>query len=512
MASSEKIEIKLLPDECWWGGVVRHGDQMPFDANTNYRAELGANLWGNQGCPLLVSSKGRYIWSEEPYSFEFDTGVLTLEDILGEIEQGDGHENLRGAYLAACGKFFPPSGKIPPERSFIVPQYNAWIDMLYYPTQEKVLSYAQAILDAGMPPGVLIIDDWWYKHPSVWRFDREAFPEPREMIDSLHEQGFLVMLWVNDFAGTDMQEFMTLRDKGFLFSDEDGQPIIRKWWNGYSALVDLSNPDAFAWVQDQLDVLVDEYGIDGFKFDSGDVWTYRFVERSYAPRTINGHAEDFCRLGLKYDLSEFRGCWKMGGLHFIQRVRDKHHRWDEGGMADVIPTSLAQGLVGYPYTCPDMVGGGEDTSFTDPDFQFDQELFVRWAQCSTFFPIIQYSNLPDRVLDKEHLAYCMEMIELRKKIGPEVLELAKHAAKTGEPIMRNMAYNFPDEGMERILDQYMLGDKYLIAPVMVKGAVTKKVKFPAGTWKGDDGHAVDGPCELEVPAPLSRLPWYTRME
>ena len=28
------------------------------------------------------------------------------------------------------------------------------------------------------------------------------------------------------------------------------------------------------------------------------------------------------------------------------------------GFADLICTAVAQGLVGYPYTCPDMVGGG----------------------------------------------------------------------------------------------------------------------------------------------------------
>jgi alpha-glucosidase (family GH31 glycosyl hydrolase) len=139
-------------------------------------------------------------------------------------------------------------------------------------------------------------------------------------------------------------------------------------------------------------------------------------------------------------------------------------------------------------------------------------LFVRWAQSGTFFPVIQYSLLPNRVLDKEHLRLCMDMIELRKRMGPELLTLAQDAARTGEPIMRYMAYNFPEAGLEEALDQFMLGEKFLIAPVLQKGQTRRLVRFPSGKWKGDDGSVVQGPVEQEVDAPLARLPWYTRLD
>ncbi len=511
MARDERIEIELLADECWWGGVARHGDQMPFTARSEYRTELGADLLGNQGCPLLVSSAGRYVWSEEPFSFEFKGGLLTIEEALGRIERGQGNGDLRGAYLAAARKFFPPSGKTPTELSFRAPQYNPWIEMLRHPTQEKVSNYARAILDAGMPPGVLIIDDWWYRSNCTWRWDREAFPHPERMVCGLHEQGFLVVLWISHFVTPDTQNFLDLRDWGYLLHDGEGEPIIEKWWNGYGGIVDLSHPDAFAWFQGELDKLVADYGIDGFKFDGGDPHFFQGNFKSHSPHTPNDFCEDFARIGLKYPLSEYRACWKLGGQHLIQRVRDKHHRWGEKGMVDLIPTALAQGLLGYAYSCPDMVGGGEDTSFTDPSFRFDQELFVRWAQCSAFFPVIQYSILPSRVLDDEHLSLVMAMLELRQRMSGEILELARHAAATGEPMMRHMEYVFGGEGLDGVLDQYMLGDKYLIAPVLAKGAVSRTIRFPSGRWVGDDGSEVTGPCEAEVPAPLSRLPWYTRI-
>ena len=58
------------------------------------------------------------------------------------------------------------------------------------------------------------------------------------------------------------------RDKHFLIETPEGKPRILEWWNGYSAALDLTNPDAMKWLKDQLDVLMD-MGVDGFKLDAG---------------------------------------------------------------------------------------------------------------------------------------------------------------------------------------------------------------------------------------------------
>jgi hypothetical protein len=190
-----------------------------------------------------------------------------------------------------------------------------------------------------------------------------------------------------------------------------------------------------------------------------DPWQYGHVKKSFAQRNANGHCMDFVRLGMKYDLAEFRACWKYGRQHLMQRVRDKRHSWGDGGFADIMPSSLAQ----------------------------------------------------SRVLQGEALKLVSQMVDLRMKLGPEILDLARHSAKTGEPMMRYMAYAFPGEGLETVMDQYMLGEKYMVTPVMTKGATSRSVKFPRGTWRSDDGGTVTGPCEMEVQAPLSKLPWYTRV-
>ncbi|TDL64738.1 hypothetical protein E2R56_25570 [Rhodococcus qingshengii] len=83
-------------------------------------------------------------------------------------------------------------------------------------------------------------------------------------------------------------------------------------------------------------------------------------------------------------------------------------------------------------------------------------------------------------------------------------------ASTGDPIIRHMEYSFPHQGFAKTVDQFMLGDDELVAPVVVKGLREKTIRFPAGTWQRDDGSIVEGPCTKTINVPLSRLPWYRK--
>ncbi len=512
---TRKLELELMKEEYWWGGATSDGVNAPFGGGPCSR-DL-QDLFYNQGVPLLISNKGRFIWCDSPFTFTFKNGRLVVESSSTDIESGEGHGNLREVFKFTSGKFFPPSGRYPDELAFLAPQYNTWIEMFYGPGQEKVIRYAQAILGQGMPPGILIIDDNWMKDYGDWNFSKEKFPEPKGMVEDLHALGFKVMLWVCPYISPDSAVFRKLEKEGLLLLSRDGTPAIRKWWNGYSAVIDYTDEKAVKWFTSQLDSLVENYKIDGFKFDAGDPsgldasdWLKDYTWRNLAYQ--NYDTEAYGKIGLGYDLSEYRACWKCGGTHLIQRQKDKRPVWVGNGLDSLIPNGLLQGLVGYPFNCPDMVGGGMEGDMSSPDFKFDQELFVRFLQCSAFFPILQFSVAPWRVLDKKHLAYCLDIVHLRQKFAKDIVNIARCAAETGEPIIRHMEYQFPGRGYERVDQQFMLGDKILVAPVVEKGASRKRIVFPEGIWSGDDGSIVKGPVEKEVDAPLSRLPYFIRRD
>lgn len=524
--SSEKsyrLSLTLEEDERWWIGVITDSHLFPLDGGSEYAFNFYGDTRGNQGQPLLISSKGRYIWNEEPFDFRFENGTLTASCELADFETGQAGSNLKEVYQHCSRQFFPPSGDIPAEELFTLPQFNTWIEFTYYQNQEGILEYARGIVDHGFDPGVLMIDEGWFKRYGNWDFDRESFPDPKAMMKELKELGFRVILWICPYYSPDgvfwTEQFQDYSRKGdtiwIVNAENPSVPAVMLWWDGFSNVIDLSNPKGYKWFKRQLDFLVNEYGIDGFKFDGGDANHYsdtRFLTetRSYKQDiTPNEHSELFVRMGLEYPFNEYRASWKMGGQAIAMRLRDKAHNWED--LAKLVPGSINQGLMGYPYTCPDLIGGGEYLSFSNLE-KVDQELIVRAAQCHALMPMMQFSVAPWRVLSRENLEICVEMADLHVRLGDEIIALARTAASTGEPIIRSMEYAFPGNGYVDITDQFLLGGNILVAPVIEKGAASRKIIFPQGTWEGDDGSVVQGPATLDVPAPIERLPWYRKID
>ena len=106
-------------------------------------------------------------------------------------------------------------------------------------------------------------------------FAQTYFPGPEDMVRQLHAWGCPVMLWLVPFVSPDSDTFRDLRERGLLVRDADGAPAIRLWWNGYSAVLDATNPEAVSWLHGERDALVDVDGADGFRFDAGDIYNYR---------------------------------------------------------------------------------------------------------------------------------------------------------------------------------------------------------------------------------------------
>ena len=512
--------VEMLPGECWWGAfdnpsawkITEAGGSyaFPMDSTMTFEADFRGETYSNNCVPFLVSSKGRYIWSDGPFKVSFQEGTITFEE-TESIELVEAGGTLREAYLAASAAHFPPSGVIPPEAFIAAPQYNTWIELTYNQNQADILRYAKAIVANRFPTNaVFMIDDNWQKYYGNFEFKPDRFPDPKGMIAQLHRMGFKVMFWLCPYVSPDCPEYRELEKKGaFVLDPVEDRPAIVRWWNGYSAMLDMSNPVACEWLSGKLKEMQAKYGVDGFKFDAGDAANYSPEKirvhdgKSYGP----AHTELWCRFGMDFPYNELRASWKLAGQPVVMRLCDKKYAWEAVGT--LVPAMINASMEGHIYVCPDMIGGGEFTSFLDLDpSEIDQEQIVRSCQIHAVMPMMQFSVAPWRILSKENLEICRKAAWLHAKMGPYLLEQARKGSESGEPIVRPMDYAFPGEGFEGCADQYMLGEKYLVAPMQTPGT-QRTVKLPQGSWQDETGRVYEGGRTYTIEVPLDRIPIFT---
>ena len=530
-ANTKTLEIES--GENWWGAANFFGTNMPFTAKTNLKIDLKKRNYSNQCASLMLSDHGRVMWSDTQSTIAIRDSSITMDADSPVVVETAAEKTLAGAYRHAMRKWFAPSGRSPDPLFFTAPQLNTWIELTYHQNQKDILAYAKSMIDHDIPPGVIMIDDTWQAGYGDWRFEPRRFPDPKAMMDELHAMGYKVMLWMCPYVGMDIPAFRRIAwgsnpddvkgyptKGGFLNElapnvagegqyDIKNRPKACGWWNGYSAFLDFSHPNANAWFTETLDGLVRDYEVDGFKLDGADLGAYDLSDRRASnPNATSGSLNNgFCSYALKYPFCEVRNVWRMQQLPVVVRLHDKPHKWE--ALHRIVADMIGAGLIGQPFICPDMVGGGEWTTFI-PGSPFDPELFIRSAQIHALCPMMQISASPWRVLDKRHQAIFSGVVALRQKFAPKFAALAKKAGEDGEPILRSLEYNFPGHGYAAIIDEFMMGTDLLVAPVMEKGATSRKVILPPGDWTADDGKVYTGGTTISVDAPLSRLPHFVR--
>lgn len=499
------VVVPLNQNESVWGGRVADGSLAPFAEG--FSIDLSTNT-GNQVSPLLLTSGGTYIWSDEPFSFSISKNKILISKATAPIEVKKCGSTLREAFLSASKAHFPANGTLPPEEFYMVPQYNSWIELTYNQNQVDIIKYAKGILANGLPAGIMMIDDTWQDDYGKWEFDPAKFPNPKAMVDELHAMGFKVMLWVCPFVSMDQYQICRRIEEfnGFL-RKQNGEPYPVRWWNGTSAVLDLSNPKSVEWFNARLQHLMDSYGIDGFKFDAGDFEYYPSDGVAFVEGTSGSEqCSLFVQLAEKYPYNELRAGYKNAGKAIVQRLHDKDHSWTD--LQKLIPEMIAESLLGYSFCCPDMVGGGNFMAFEDEN-TLNPDLIVRSAQCHALMPMVQFSLAPWRVLDSTHYQAILEAMRIRNEHLDTIKALYEHAASTGEPIIAPLEYWFPNSGYASITDQFMLGEEILVAPMLTEGS-SRKVVLPQGMWVSDTGDVFSGEQTIEENVPLNRLPHYIK--
>jgi alpha-glucosidase len=127
--------------------------------------------------------------------------------------------------------------------------------------------------------------------------------------------------------------------------------------------------------------------------------------------------------------------------------------------------------------------------------------------------MMQFSLAPWK-LQQENINICRKYSELHVSLGNYIYKLAEQSKIDGSPIVRPLFFEFPeDEKAFLVKDEFMLGMRFLVAPVLQKGAVSRNVYLPESTWIDYwTGKVIKGGQSIEYPAPLDVLPVFIRIE
>ena len=77
---------------------------MPLE--NGYKADLYGQCWRNQLQPLLLSTNGELVWSEEPFRFQVGSKNIAFDKAHAPLQYKKAGDNLRDAYLYASEHYF----------------------------------------------------------------------------------------------------------------------------------------------------------------------------------------------------------------------------------------------------------------------------------------------------------------------------------------------------------------------------------------------------------------------
>ncbi len=512
--------VQPAAGEKWRGGTTFFGSEQPY--GTTGERDLALNSYCNPCAPFLVSSAGRYVWSDRSFTFSFADGVLTIRSKYEKVEPVQAGATLRDAFMAASLAHFPPSGRFPDPLFFSKPQFNTWVESCAMGnSQSFVENYMDGVLASGIPCGVFMIDDGWAPRPQYGDlvFNEKLFPDPKAMFAKARSAGFRTLLWTTPYIDRTSHFYEEASARELLLRNSVSGGVHQAFYYPglpASGIMDLYDETKWDFFERRYKDFLAEYGVDGFKFDFTDAECVlrKFVADDPGTPVPEGldpadYTGAWGRFATRFPFHELRAGWKYGGLPIVVRLQDKSHTWED--LRLLIPDMLAAGIQGCPFVCPDMIGGGCGGEVFATGQGLDRRLFVRSCQVQALMPMMQFSAAPWRLLGEEELNACREAANLHVALAPRILTLARHAAETGEPIVRHMEYVFPRQGFDECLQQFMLGDDLLVAPV-VHPDDHVSIRLPAGKWRDDLGENHVGPCELIIDnVPLDRIPRYVRL-
>lgn len=439
--------------------------------------------------PFLISNRGYGIFVNHPERVYFEIATEKVTKVEFGVEggyldyyliNGPTMKDTLIHYTDLTGK---PS--LPPPWTF-----GLWLSTSFTTNYDEktVMSFIDGMLDRGIPLRVFHFDCFWMKefHWSDFIWDNRVFPDPEGMLKRIKKKGLNICVWINSYIGQESCLFQEGLEKGYFIKRTNGDVWQWDMWQPAMAIVDFTNPEAWKWFQQKLEILMD-MGVDCFKTDFGERIPTKdvvYFDGSDPKKMHNYYTYLYnkCVFELlerkrgKGDAVLFARSATVGGQKFP--VHWGGDCWsDYPSMDESLRGGLSLLMSGYGFWAHD-IGGFESTSTAD--------VYKRWC---AFGLLSSHSRLHGSSSYRVPWAYDDEAVDVlrfftkfKAKIMPYLYKTSIDASVTGVPTMRSMVLEFTDDrNVGYINTQYMLGDNLLVAPIFNDQSMGE-FYLPKGIW------------------------------
>jgi alpha-glucosidase len=472
--------------------------------------------------PFYLSNRGYGFLIDDTHRSEFDLGktapgTLEITSWNNRLEflifYGPGPLSVIENMTAYTGRTTPPA-------PWVFAPWNYAIG-----GSQRVRQVARTAREWNIPNSAIWTEDWAGTMSHEWQVNREKYPDYEQLAHELHEQGFRFLGYFQPYIQPEDPLFSEGMEKGYFITDSDGEPFIFTVVFRKVAQVDLTNPAACEWWKELFQMSVD-CGVDGWMTDfseytppysiSSDSRSGWALRNEYPLLWAKVNREFFDEARPDGDYVFFVRAGYTGSQKYapVMWTGDQNTSWEEyDGLPSVIPAVLSVGISGFPVTATD-IAGYHCLTCSPSGF----ELFARWCELGAMLPVMRnhegLSPCNNWTFDRSQdtLVLYKKYASLHTALFPYIYYLVKEASQKGWPVARHLYLHYPDDPeVDSIEDEFMLGKRILVAPVIEKGARQRKVYLPQGKWLDFwTGKTYEGRKRYMVPAPLDLIPIFVK--